>query len=130
MKYLLLLLPKFALALSFNIIGYSNGVGLDQDIALLSTELTRLGHQVEFVHCRDFAPRPKVDINIFLETVDELFFSFAHKNCLIPNPEWYQKPDLIPKFDLILCKTKEAQRIFQASQRQCCLYGFHFERLL
>lgn len=124
MKYLFFLLPQFAIALSFNVIGYNNGVGLDQDIAILSTELTRLGHHVEFVHWRDFSPKPKADYNIFLETVDELFFPLAHKNCLIPNPEWYQKPALIPKFDLILCKTKEALRIFGAHNPGAVYMGF------
>lgn len=126
MKKLLfaLLLPFYAIALNINVIGYKNGVGLDQDIAIVCEELVKLGHHVEFVFWNDFAPRPKADINIFLETVDELFFNFADKNYLVPNPEWYRKNDLVPKFDLVLCKTKESLRIFQALTPKAVYFGF------
>lgn len=112
------------LASLINIIGYSNGVGLDQDIAIIAEELTELGHQVEFVHWLDYEPREKVDINIFLECAYPFFFPLATKNYLIPNPEWYNKPELIPQFDLILCKTKEAKRLFEPHTPNTVYLGF------
>jgi glycosyltransferase involved in cell wall biosynthesis len=124
MRILLFLLPYSAFALHINLIGYSNGVGIDQDIAILGEELTNLGHRVEFVHILDFEPRQKADINLFIERVNPLFFPFAEKNYLIPNPEWYNKRDLIAKFDLILCKTKEAQAIFEQYSPRTLFLGF------
>ncbi len=119
---LLLISPLYALKI--NIISWTNGVGLEQDIDILYKELTKLGHQVDFIHFYDFDPKPKADINIFVELVEELHFELASKNYLIPNPEWFTKEPLIPKFDLILCKTKEAMRLFQPLNPHVVYLGF------
>jgi glycosyltransferase involved in cell wall biosynthesis len=102
-------------SLNINIVAYRNGVGLDQDIDILERELKKLGHNINFVHFNDETPRKKVDINIFVEVVNEKLFQYADKNYLIPNPEWFIfSHQIIPKFDKILAKTKESARIFRA----------------
>lgn len=97
-----------------NVICYRNGVGLNRDIDLLLEELSKLDHAVQFVDCSKHEQPPAADINVFVDIVDEYYFPFAKKNYLIPNPEWcFLSAEKINQFDLILCKTKEAQRIFQ-----------------
>ena len=113
----LLILVSFSLIgntrLNINVICYRNGVGLNRDIDLLMEELSHLGHNVMFVNVNDHSPREQADINVFVDTVDEFFFPMASKNYLIPNPEWCFLPsETIARFDKILCKTKEALRIF------------------
>lgn len=96
-----------------NIITYKNGKGLEKDYNILEKELTKLGYQVNYVNIFVLEPPPKAHINIFLETGSEYFFQFAKKNYVIPSPDWFiNGVDLIRKFDLILCKTEEAKRLF------------------
>ncbi len=96
-----------------NIITYKNGKGLENDYNILEKELTKLGYQVNYVNIFVLEPPPKAYINIFLETGSEYFFRFAKKNYVIPTPDWFiNGVDLIRKFDLILCKTQEAQKTF------------------
>ena len=114
--WLILFLALFFVQLSaddVNIISYKNGVGLDKDVEILSEELTKLGYTIHQIDYRESKPVPKADINLFIEVVNDYFFPYATKNYLIPNPEWYVFPrEWIPKFDKILCKTREAERIF------------------
>lgn len=96
-----------------NIVALKNGKGLEKDYNILEIELGKLGYQVNYVDMFNLVPPSEAEINIFLETGNEYFFPYAKKNYLIPNPEWYTGgTELMQKFDLILCKTKEAQRIF------------------
>lgn len=96
-----------------NIITYKNGKGLEKDFNILKKELTQLGYEVNYVNIIVLEPPPKAYINLFLESGSEYFFNFAKKNYIIPTPEWFVNGiDMIQKFDMILCKTKEAERIF------------------
>lgn len=114
-----------------NIISKKNKAGLSRDIQILTRELTALGHSVEYVKSNVLQPIPKADINIFLENVDDFFFPYADKNYLIPNPEWYEcSEDLIPRLDMILCKTREAEKIFKARNPNTTFMSFTcFNRL-
>lgn len=116
MAFLLTMILPFSIpALEINIISNKNGVGLSRDVDILSAELKKYGHKVVFVNDSEYHPRPKVDINIFVQPRDAYYFPYAEKNYLIPNPEYTFFPhDFIPKFDKILCKTREAERIFKA----------------
>ncbi len=112
-------------SLIVNIISYKSGVGLNQDIDILQTELTKLGHEVHFINVNDLRPHQKADINVFVQTVDSFFFPIADKNYLIPNPEWcFCPPAQIAQFDMILCKTKEAERIFKPYNANTVFLGF------
>src|SRR5690554_2269354 len=58
----------------------------------------------------------KADINIFLEVFFPQLINTARHNLLIPNQEWF-KPGLkeyLPWIDLVLCKTREAEKVFSA----------------
>lgn len=111
--------------LKINLICYKNGVGLNRDIDVLLTELTNLGHFVQFVDSNDFTPKPKADINVFVDVVQEFFFPFAENNYFIPNPEWcFLSTDKISQFDRILCKTRDAERIFRQLNSNVIYMGF------
>lgn len=117
--------PHLDKGLNIHLICYRNGVGLNRDIDLLTEELIKLGHHVTFVPSHDKTPKTKADINIFLDVVEEYFFPFAEKNYLIPNPEWcFLSREQLAKFDLILCKTKEAERIFKPFNPRTIFIGF------
>lgn len=58
----------------------------------------------------------KAEVNIFLEIIFPRLINTASYNLLIPNQEWF-KPGLkiyLPWIDLVLCKTREAERVFSA----------------
>jgi hypothetical protein len=118
--------------LNFNI--YSNlhnGAGLEKDGNLFSTILKSRGHNVFGVDYGrwQYMPRP-ADVNIFLEIVEPAMLesSVAKQNWMVPNWEWWGAnwDSLIPRFDKILCKTKDAYRIarLKAPESKCVYMGF------
>lgn len=118
-------IPRFKI----NIISNRNGVGLSQDIDILQSELEKLGHQVFFIEDRQFSPTlPKVDINLFDQPAPDsyaLFLHLAEVNYLLPHPEWtYFSSQELKNFDLILCKTKEGERIFNSMGAKTMFLGF------
>lgn len=118
------LTPSGSIKKKINIVSDKNGVGLSQDIDVLYEELTRLGHEVAFVPDNLGVGSP-ADINIFNDPRSLFQFPFANKNILIPNPEWcFFTPQEIAKFDMILCKTKEAERIFKTLNSHAVYMGF------
>jgi hypothetical protein len=100
--------------LTINIISIKNGKGLEKDYNILNRELTKLGHVTNFVDIYSNQQVPPADINLFLEAASWEMFSAAKKNYFIPNPELCMGDvdRVIPAFDKVLCKTKEAERIF------------------
>lgn len=89
-----------------------NGKGKENDAMILKSELEELGHQVHIFDCVE-ENKSIADINIFLAQFSLEWFSYAKLNWFIPNAEFYFQPlDDLLKFDLILCKTLESQRIF------------------
>lgn len=99
--------------LKINIIYKQNQTGLGKDGELLANELKKLGHSIRKYKIAELKPLRQADINLFLERFNKFFFPFASKNYIIPNPEWFFSPEYIPQFDMILCKTREAERIFK-----------------
>jgi glycosyltransferase involved in cell wall biosynthesis len=60
-----------------------------------------------------------------LQTLAPEKFFWAHQNWLIPNPEWYtQETHLLDAIDLILCRTKETERIFRQLNKRTYYLGF------
>lgn len=61
----------------------------------------------------------RVDTQIFLERIYRGCLPAAHRNVLIPNPEWMLDKwlPLLPQFERVLCKTRNAERVF--SQLGC-----------
>ncbi len=104
-----------------NIIGRTNGVGLDSDVLLLTQALEHAGHHVTFSHCRSrsllkkwFSKKHEYDANLFLERVFSVWFRAAKKNILIPNQERFPKRHLgrLNKIDRVFCKSLHALEIF------------------
>lgn len=58
--------------------------------------------------------RPRFDLNIFLEQVCPRWLAFARRNLLVPNQEWFNPSWIrhLGRFDLLLCKTRDAERRF------------------
>lgn len=100
--------------LTINIITTKNGKGLEKDYNILNAELTHLGHITNYVDIYGKQAVPPADINLFLEAANLEMFSAAKKNYFIPNPELCMGDvdKVVPVFDLVLCKTKESERIF------------------
>ncbi len=102
------------------------GGGMKADQHILTTALEELGHFVQAIDCH----QPKVDgfnahINIFIERIEPQWFSSAQLNWFIPNPEWYPHDlKLLDNIDLILCRTKEVERIFYAKHKKTYYLGF------
>jgi len=96
--------------MKINLLSHDNGVGLTQDVKLVKAILdTR--YKCKFLDLRYDKPEP-ADINIFFEILDQRFYKSAKVNLLFPNPEWFMWPGLLKGIDLVLCKTKDAVRIF------------------
>jgi glycosyltransferase involved in cell wall biosynthesis len=70
--------------------------------------------------------KPRFDLNLFLEQVCPQWHGFARRNILVPNQEWF-KPRWtgeLPGFALVLCKTRDAERRFQALGAKVRYVGF------
>jgi len=102
--------------MKINIISHDNGVGLTQDIELITSLLK--DHQINFVELGGHTSKvvrecPFADVNIFIELLNVFLFRFAKKNVLIPNPEWFWDRHLLKYIDLIIAKTRDAERLFK-----------------
>lgn len=108
----------------FNLISnLTNGVGLQQDFQLLKQELENRGHQVYGVQFNGSeAGVTRADINIFLEVVNPTFFKYAKYQWAVPNPEWWFKDWDQYRWDKILAKTRDCQRIFGEKFGAKCTY--------
>lgn len=110
---------------TINIVSNQNGVGLSQDIEILQTELVKLGHKVNFIEDKDLSAIQKADINVLIQPLNLLSLPYADRNYLIPNPEWcWFTAEEIAQFDMILCKTREAERIYTPLNSNTVFMGF------
>jgi hypothetical protein len=108
-----------------SIVSKSNGVGLDRDYEIIKGILEELGHDVTFC---DWSGHTyiKSDLNIHLEMITPLFLSFARKNIVIPNPEWFPRDRAIHlnRIDKVLCKTHDTFNIFSKLTTRCVYTSF------
>jgi len=110
---------------TINLIYKAMGFGLARDAEILTNELKNLGYSVRSFKVNSSKPVRQADINVFLQEPNQDHFSSAKKNYLIPNPEWYYKDvSLISEFDMILCKTREGERIFKQYNPNTVFIGF------
>lgn len=65
-------------------------------------------------------------INIFLEQIDPQWISESAMHVLLPNPEWLREPcrALLPRMQMVLCKTRDAESIFDALGCRTVYVGF------
>lgn len=99
------------------IISRDNGWGLSRDVAVLKRAIlkARPDATVEFTDWKHPRRDTRWDINIFLELVNQQFFSQAPRNVIVPNPEWYileWVPLLNRGVTEVWAKTHDARRIF------------------
>lgn len=94
-----------------------NTWGLSKDVEIIKNLLESQGHQV-IVSQWDLPPTPPtmVNINIHIELVGGLHFRKAHKNVLLPNPEWFELRWIERahiRYDRIFAKTDRTATIFE-----------------
>jgi glycosyltransferase involved in cell wall biosynthesis len=116
------------------IVGSANGVGLDQDAALLRSlldecSLTSTWRQPRLLDIRPRLPLgrpPRSDLLVYLERVFPAWHRTAAKSVLIPNQERYPRRHLrrlrLP--DAILCKSHHATEIFSRHHPNVRFLGF------
>ncbi|CCB90984.1 putative uncharacterized protein [Waddlia chondrophila 2032/99] len=111
--------------LTINLFCELNNHGLSADAAVLDEALTAQGCRVRRVDRKDREVLC-ADINIFCEKMYAEHFKKAKKNWLIPNPEWFFNQSLkdLNRIDLILCRTKEVERIFNELGMRTYFLGF------
>lgn len=113
--------------LKINVFSCNNGKGLQASRQILKQALSEMGHEVyEKEHDTQRGVNdPQVDLNIFFELIPSDWLSLATANWFIPNPEWYvQEMSLLDGVDLILCRTREVERIFQSLNKRTFYIGF------
>jgi glycosyltransferase involved in cell wall biosynthesis len=132
-----------------NLTTWDNGVGLSRDLELLGDVLSKAGLNVSYTRrgrgklrklgrpfkvnlqtawqtLRYGAGKPRFDLNILLEHVWPEYRPWARNMVFIPNPEWCSKRDVaeLGNMDLVLAKTRETERIFNALGRRTSFTGF------
>lgn len=114
-------------SLVINIISSKNGCGLEADQKILGKALANHGHYVRYKTFFDTfnEENSRADINIFFEHIVGNSLQYAKKNWFIPNPEWYGDGlEILQQIDLILCRTKEVERIFNQLNIETYFLGF------
>lgn len=134
-----------------HLLGFDNGVGLSRDLRLLGETLRAHGYRVDFTntrrrgglpglvqrtkgswHALQLAGRqrrglpPPYDFVLMEEHVAPAFLDDARHRVLLPHPEWFLPRDMeaLPRIDLVLTKTREAQRVFAALGCRALCIGF------
>jgi len=104
----------------------TNGVGLQRDAEILRDVLVPEGHEVELCHFRDAPPPGKADVALFVEIIAPQYLGCAELTWFMPNPEWFHFgwKTLLNHVDLVLCKTRQTQRVFEALRCECVFTGF------
>jgi glycosyltransferase involved in cell wall biosynthesis len=113
--------------MKINIITDYNGRGLSQEADILAKQLFRIfKNRITINKVNHFQYKaPHADINILLEVVPNVLLSYARMNILIPDQELFYKSAWEPylsKIDLILTKSRYAERLFKEFCRVDCRY--------
>lgn len=112
--------------LHLNIFTDLNGKGLEADAKILKEALENLD---QIVRCYQFHDCPdeifEADVNIFIQSIIPKVIPHARLNWFIPNPEWYcDDLSLLDFMDLVLCRTREVERIFNELNTKTFFLGF------
>jgi hypothetical protein len=103
-----------------------NGKGLERDFRLLRAVLEGWGHTVEGVHFQRHGAVQACDLAVFLEVYEPRLAERAARRWLIPNPEWWRPEEAhrLADFELVLCKTWHALRLFSELTPNARYLGF------
>lgn len=140
--------------LSVHLLGFDNGVGLSRDLRLLTTTLQAQGYRVDFSNTRRRGGLPGLiqrakakwhatrikrrqhqgepapyDFVLMEEHIAPAFLDDAPRRILLPHPEWFLPRDMqaLGRIDLVLAKTREAQKIFASHGCRAICIGFTSE---
>lgn len=121
-----------------NLIARDNGFGLSRHMELLHDALAEAGFEVTVSGIRRGALRKALhplklranrlirrwsgreakrwDVNLMLERVRPEYLATAHRNVLLPHPEWFDERDRawLPRLDRVFALTRHATPIFEA----------------
>ncbi|MFC5742404.1 glycosyltransferase [Dyella tabacisoli] len=122
-----------------NLIARDNGAGLSRDMRLLADALracdqsvteSGLPHRGRFAEwmtrLRHARSAPAYDFNLMLERIRPEFLPAAHRNVLIPNPEYFRPEDraALKRMDAVWVKTRHAEPLFGALGASTRYIGF------
>ena len=134
-----------------NLIARDNGFGLSRNLKLLKDALAEAGFEVTISGIRRGALRKALhplklrthtlarrlagrgaqrwDVNLMLERVRPEYLATAHRNVLMPHPEWFDERDRawLPRLDRAFVLTCHAKPIFEALGLQTDYTGFTSE---
>ncbi|MBS0383321.1 MAG: glycosyltransferase family 4 protein [Proteobacteria bacterium] len=140
-----------ATPLSVHLLGFDNGVGLSRDLRLLARTLEACGFRVDFTNTcrrggipglaqkilgkrhaaqqarhRRLGQPPPYDFVLMEEHVAPAYLDDARHRVLLPHPEWCLPRDVaaLDRIDLVLTKTREAERIFAVRGCPATCIGF------
>lgn len=111
------------------ITNWTDQKGLWRDGCILERLLDGWGHQSVRAQYTDRQRPHPADLNIFLETLRPDLFPLAPVNWWVPNPEWADPADLaaLQHVDRVVCKTREAERLFAPLTDRTVYVGFESE---
>ena len=128
------------MALRINLIYQDNGAGLPHSARIISEALSGTGAVLSrhpgylqkpmlgrvAKTLQRLRGRPRYDINILLEAVCPWSMALASRNLLLPNQEWFDPSSTryLSRFDRVLCKTRDAERIFGSAGARVEFVGF------
>ena len=103
--------------------------GLQKDGLVLTALLESQGHTVYPWQFDDNHAGECCDLIIFLEVINPVFLKWAPRCWLYVNPEWYRPAlnYLMPRIELVLCKTQDAVRLMTPIAQQVYYTGFTAE---
>jgi len=100
--------------LKIHIFCEANGKGLEKDRNILKESLESLNCIVDCFENNVQVLVSDCDVNIFVQHINPNQIPSAKHNWFIPNPEWcFDDITLLESMDLILCRTREVERIFK-----------------
>jgi len=114
---------------TFVLVSAKNGCGLQTDYEILQELLRAAGKSVYVAHASGHGDPPSfrnVDVVFFLEIVDARWLQFGKQIWIAPNSEWWRKEwdQFIPKFDLIICKTRDCFNLWRKRSEKCVYTSF------
>lgn len=102
--------------------------GLARDGEILSALLSSWGHQVETLDFRAEPQQGGFHLAIHLEHVEPRHLGHARRNWYVPNAEWHmigaQNALAENRFERVLCKTRQAERLFVPMTPAAVFVGF------
>lgn len=134
-----------------NLVARDNGFGLSRNLHLLQDALAAAGFDVTLsgirrgalrkilhparLRVQSFARRlagrgaQRWDVNLMLERVRPEYLATAHRNVLLPHPEWFDERDRrwLPRLDRAFVLTRHAIPIFESLGLQTEYTGFTSE---